>query len=66
MLALNNIQGEVCFFTIALLFRKKQRSCEERSLKLHSLQPLFHYGVPPLSIRADNFLLVAVINIQLS
>ena len=22
-----------------------------------------HYGVPPLSIRADNFLLVAVINI---
>lgn len=39
MLVLNNIQGEVCFFTIALLFRKKQRSCEERSLKssfLHS------------------------------
>jgi len=27
--------GGSMLFTIALLFRKKQRSCEERSLKLH-------------------------------
>jgi len=32
----------------------------------HFLTAFFHCGVPPLSIRADNFLLVAVINIQLS
>ena len=27
MLALNNIQGEVCFFTIALLFHKIKTTC---------------------------------------
>jgi hypothetical protein len=44
----------------------KTEAVKNEVLNFVSLQPLFHYGVPPLSIRADNFLLVAVINIQLS
>ena len=40
MLALNNIRGKYAFLKIALLFHKKQRSCEERSFNFISSQLL--------------------------
>ena len=40
----------------------KTEAVKNEVLNFISLQPLFHYGVPPLSIRADNLLRVAVIN----
>ena len=67
MLALNNIQGgSMLFLQLHYYFTKNKGAAKNEVLNFISLQPLFHYGVRPLSIRADNFLLVAVINIQLS
>ena len=67
MLALNNIQGgKYAFLQLHYYFAKNKGAAKNEVLNFISLQPLFHCGVPLLSIRADNFLLVAVINIQLS
>ena len=66
MLALNNIQGSMLFYNCIIISQKNKGAAKNEVLNFISLQPLFHYGVPPLSIRADNFLRVAVINIQLS